>query len=153
ATLADMAGIQPELWVERAAAAGSFYPAAFGARGLHQGGEGDEIVAQPAGGDAAVWGSPRGAGRPRLKPGGSGRATRRGPRAAGRVLRRGRRRGGVLRRGDGGGARGGRGRGRRAGGARGRFFRPFRPGGENGQPPGPWPPAAGLTQPQRGVAG
>ena len=50
-----MTGIQPELWIDRAAAAVAFYQAAFGARVLHQVGEGDEIVAQLAIGDAAFW--------------------------------------------------------------------------------------------------
>ena len=50
-----MTGIQPELWIDRAAAAVAFYESAFGARVLHQVGEGDEIVAQLAIGDAAFW--------------------------------------------------------------------------------------------------
>ena len=49
ATLAGMTGIQPELWIDRAAAAVAFYQAAFGAVVLHQVGEGDEIVAQLTG--------------------------------------------------------------------------------------------------------
>ena len=50
-----MTGIQPELWVERAAAAVAFYQEAFGASVLHLVGEGDDIVAQLAVGDAAFW--------------------------------------------------------------------------------------------------
>lgn len=50
-----MTGIQPELWVEPASAAVAFYGAAFGARVLHRVGEGDDIVAQLAIGDAAFW--------------------------------------------------------------------------------------------------
>ena len=50
-----MAGIQPELWVARAAAAVEFYEAAFGATVLHRVGEGDDIVVQLAVGDAAFW--------------------------------------------------------------------------------------------------
>jgi PhnB protein len=50
-----VAGIQPELWVERASAAVAFYREAFGATVLHQVGDGDEIVAQLAVGDAAFW--------------------------------------------------------------------------------------------------
>jgi PhnB protein len=50
-----MTGIQPELWVERAGEAVRFYEAAFGARVLHLVGEGDDIVAQVAVGDAAFW--------------------------------------------------------------------------------------------------
>ncbi len=48
-------GIQPELWVDRASAAVAFYEAAFGASVLHRVGEGDDIVAQLAVGDAAFW--------------------------------------------------------------------------------------------------
>ena len=47
--------IQPELWVDRAGAAVAFYEAAFGARVLHRVGEGDDIVAQLAAGDATFW--------------------------------------------------------------------------------------------------
>jgi PhnB protein len=50
-----MTGIQPELWVERAAAAITFYEKAFGARVIHIVGEGDDIVAQLSVGDAAFW--------------------------------------------------------------------------------------------------
>jgi PhnB protein len=46
---------QPELWVDRAGRAVSFYVAAFGATVLHQVGEGDDIVAQLAVGEAAFW--------------------------------------------------------------------------------------------------
>jgi PhnB protein len=47
--------IQPELWVTEARAAVAFYEAAFGAITLHLVGEGDDIVAQLAVGDAAFW--------------------------------------------------------------------------------------------------
>jgi PhnB protein len=47
--------IQPELWVERAGDAVSFYEAAFGAAVIHKVGEGDEIVVQLAVGDALFW--------------------------------------------------------------------------------------------------
>ncbi len=57
-------GIQPELWVERAAAAVAFYEAAFGATVLHRVGEGDDIVAQLAVGEATFWVAAAG---PRLK--------------------------------------------------------------------------------------
>jgi PhnB protein len=50
-----MTGIQPELWVDRAGAAVEFYQEAFGATVLHQVGDGDDIVAQLAVGDAAFW--------------------------------------------------------------------------------------------------
>lgn len=77
AKLAGMTGIQPELWVDRAAAAVTFYAAAFGARVLHQAGEGDDIVAQLAVGDAAFWVSPGGADGPRFSPRAIGGATSR----------------------------------------------------------------------------
>ncbi len=48
-----MTSIQPELWVDRAAAAVAFYQAAFGATVLHLVGEGEDIVAQLAVADAA----------------------------------------------------------------------------------------------------
>ena len=70
-----MTGIQPELWVDRPAEAVAFYGAAFGARVLHQVGEGDDIVAQLAVGDAAFWVSPGGADGPRFSPGAIGGAT------------------------------------------------------------------------------
>jgi PhnB protein len=47
--------IQPELWVERPGEAIAFYEAAFGATVLHSVGEGDDVVAQLAVGDAAFW--------------------------------------------------------------------------------------------------
>ena len=50
-----MTSIQPELWVERADQAVAFYAEAFGARVLHRVGEGDNIVAQLAVGEAAFW--------------------------------------------------------------------------------------------------
>jgi hypothetical protein len=40
--------IQPELWVDRGAAALAFNESAFGARVLHRVGEADDIVAQLA---------------------------------------------------------------------------------------------------------
>ena len=48
-------GIQPELWVADPRGAIAFYEAAFGATTLHRVGEGDDIVAQLAVGDAAFW--------------------------------------------------------------------------------------------------
>ena len=70
-----MTGIQPELWVDRPTEAVAFYGTAFGARVLHQVGEGDDIVAQLAVGDAAFWVSPGGAGGPRFSPRAIGGAT------------------------------------------------------------------------------
>jgi PhnB protein len=50
-----MTGIEPQLWTDRAAAAVTFYEAAFGAVVLHRVGDGDEIVAQLAVGNARFW--------------------------------------------------------------------------------------------------
>ncbi len=50
-----MSSIEPELWVERASAAVSFYEKAFGATTLHRVGDGDDIVAQLAVGEAHFW--------------------------------------------------------------------------------------------------
>ena len=50
-----MVSIQPELWIEQAGAALAFYRDAFGARVVHCVGEGDDIVAQLAVGEAMFW--------------------------------------------------------------------------------------------------
>lgn len=50
-----MNSIQPELWVDGASAAVSFYQSAFGAVVLHIVGDGDDIVAQLAVGAAEFW--------------------------------------------------------------------------------------------------
>ena len=63
-----MTSIQPELWVETPSEALTFYEAAFGATVLHRFGEGDEIVAQLAVGDAAFWVAPSSATMKRLSP-------------------------------------------------------------------------------------
>ena len=50
-----MTSIEPELWVERARDAIAFYEAAFGATVLHRVGDGDDVVAQLAVGEARYW--------------------------------------------------------------------------------------------------
>ena len=70
-----MTGIQPELWIDRPDVAVTFYQAAFGARVLHRVGEGGDIVAQLAVGDAAFWISSGGADGPRFSPQAIGGAT------------------------------------------------------------------------------
>jgi PhnB protein len=50
-----LTSIQPELWVDGPAEAVRFYEAAFGATVLHRVGDGDDIVAQLAVGEAAFW--------------------------------------------------------------------------------------------------
>ena len=54
-SMGGMTSIQTQLWVDRAALAMSFYERAFGAREVHLVGDGDDIVAQLAVGDAMVW--------------------------------------------------------------------------------------------------
>jgi PhnB protein len=51
----SMTSIQPQLWVDGAATAVAFYTAAFGANVLHQVGDGEDIVAQLAVGEAVFW--------------------------------------------------------------------------------------------------
>lgn len=72
-----MTSIQPELWVDRAAQAVAFYQAALGATVLHQVGEGEDLVAQLAIGDAAFWVSAAGSTGQRLHPMAIGGATSR----------------------------------------------------------------------------
>jgi PhnB protein len=67
--------IQPELWIDRAAAAVEFYQAAFGAEVQHRVGQGDDIVAQLAIGGAAFWVSSGGSDGPRFSPRAIGGAT------------------------------------------------------------------------------
>ena len=50
-----MSDIQPQLWVDRPKEAITFYQTAFGATVVHQVGEGEDIVAQLAVGDAYFW--------------------------------------------------------------------------------------------------
>ena len=50
-----MTSIEPELWVDRAAAAVAFYEAAFGAVVLHRVGDGEDVVAQLEIGAARFW--------------------------------------------------------------------------------------------------
>ena len=69
--------IQPELWVDRGAAALAFYEAAFGATVVHCVGEGDDIVAQLAMGDVAFWIAVAGSSTERLVPRAVGGATSR----------------------------------------------------------------------------
>jgi PhnB protein len=70
-----MTSIEPELWVDRAREAIAYYEAAFGAIVLHRVGDGDEIVAQLAVGEARFWISSASANRPspRTNRGATGR--------------------------------------------------------------------------------
>ena len=73
--MAGVTGIQPELWVDRTQAAIDFYTEAFGATVLHQVGDGDDIVAQLAVGDAAFWVSAANPDAKRFSPAGLGGGT------------------------------------------------------------------------------
>jgi PhnB protein len=55
--------IEPQLWADRAATAVAFYERAFGATTLHRVGDGEDIVAQLAVGDARFWVAAAGEGR------------------------------------------------------------------------------------------
>ena len=64
-----MTGIEPQLWSEHPREAIAFYQAAFGATILLLVGEGDDIVARLAAGDARFWVSTASADRPAPSPG------------------------------------------------------------------------------------
>jgi uncharacterized glyoxalase superfamily protein PhnB/ribosomal protein S18 acetylase RimI-like enzyme len=76
-TLTTVTAIQPELWVDRGLAAVAFYQQAFGARLLHQVGEGEDIVAQLAVDEAVFWVAATGDSAERLLPKALGDATAR----------------------------------------------------------------------------
>jgi PhnB protein len=76
-TLPIVTAIQPELWVDRGLAAITFYKQAFGARVLHQVGEGEDIVAQLGIDDAVFWIAATGGSSERLVPKALGGATAR----------------------------------------------------------------------------
>ena len=63
-----MTTIQPELWVDAPSDAVAFYRAAFGATILHRVGDGNDIVAQLAVGDAAFWVASTSTAMKRLSP-------------------------------------------------------------------------------------
>jgi PhnB protein len=63
-----MTSIQPQLWVDAPREALAFYQAAFGATTVHLVGDGDEIVAQLAVGDAVFWIAPAAPELKRLTP-------------------------------------------------------------------------------------
>ena len=67
--------IQPQFWVDRAATAIRFYQAAFGVTVLLQVGEGEDLVAQLAVGDAVFWVAATDAQPPRFTPAAVGGAT------------------------------------------------------------------------------
>jgi PhnB protein len=129
-----MTSIQPELWVEHAGQAVAFYAGAFGARVLHRAGEGDDIVAQLAVGEAAFWVAAAGPDRGRFSPRAMGGATSRtllvtnDPDA-------------VMQRAIEAGATVKSPAGEEHGWRLGRIIDPFGHEWEIGKPIGPWPPA------------
>jgi PhnB protein len=72
---AVVTSFQPELWVDRTAAAVAFYETAFGATVMHRVGEGDDLVAQLAVGEAAFWVAAASPAMKRLSPHTVGGAT------------------------------------------------------------------------------
>jgi PhnB protein len=72
-----MTSIQTELWVDRPAFAISFYEHAFGAVVVHLVGDGDDIVAQLAIGEALFWVATSAADAGRFTPSTMGGATSR----------------------------------------------------------------------------
>lgn len=70
-----MTSIQPELWVDQGATAVSFYQSAFGATVVHSVGDGEDIVAQLAIGDAMFWVAATSGSTERLVPRAFGGAT------------------------------------------------------------------------------
>jgi PhnB protein len=128
-----MTSIQPELWVDRASQAVAFYADAFGATVLHCVGDGDEIVAQLAVGDASFWVAAAGSSMGRFSPKAIGGGTSRtllvveNPDA-------------VLKRAVDAGADEASPVGDEHGWRIGRIVDPFGHEWEIGKPTGPWPP-------------
>lgn len=131
-----MTALQPQLWVDRPSDAVEFYARAFGARVLHRVGEGDEVVAQLAVGDAAFWVSNPDPGSGRLDPL-AGHGT------TGRILLVTDDPGTVVRRAREAGATETSPVGDEHGWLLGRVVDPFGHAWEIGTPTGPWPPASG----------
>lgn len=63
-----MTSIEPQLWSDHPAAAVAFYEAGFGAVVLHRVGDGDDIVAQLAVGEARFWVTAADSGMKRFDP-------------------------------------------------------------------------------------
>lgn len=70
-----MTSIQPQLWVDRAGSAVTFYESALGAVVLHRVGEGEDVVAQLAVRGAAFWVAKADPALGRLSPQSAGGAT------------------------------------------------------------------------------
>ena len=131
-----MTSIQPELWVDSPNAAVAFYESAFGATVLHRVGDGDDIVAQLAVGEAAFWVSGVSPALKRLNPRAIGGAT-------GRTLLVVDDPDGVVRQAVAAGATESSAVGDEHGWRIGRIVDPFGHEWEIGRPLGPWPPVHG----------
>jgi PhnB protein len=128
-----MASIEPELWIDRAAAAVEFYEAAFGAVVIHRVGQGDDIVAQLAVGSARFWVASADAAAHRFSPVAIGGAT-------GRMLLIVDEPQAVIRRAVDAGASEASAVSEEHGWLLGRIVDPFGHEWEIGTPTGPWPP-------------
>ncbi len=128
-----MTRLEPELWVDRPREAVEFYTNALGARVLHQVGEGDDIVAQLAVGEAAFWVGSAGPDIGRFSPAAINGAT-------GRTLLVVEDPQGVARRALDAGAREKSAVAEEHGWLVGRIVDPFGHEWEIGKPMGPWPP-------------
>jgi PhnB protein len=133
ASLTAVTSFQPELWIDRAAEAVAFYEQALGARVLHRVGDGNEIVAQLAVGDAVFWVSPGGAAGPRFTPAAIGGAT-------GRTLLIAEDPDAIFARAVAAGATTASAMADEHGWRLGRIIDPFGHEWEIGKPLGPWPP-------------
>jgi len=134
-----MTSIQPELWVDRGAAAVTFYEKAFGATVLHRVGEGEDIVAQLAVGTAAFWVAAAGSSATRLVPRAIGGAT-------GRMMLIVEDPDGVFRRAASAGATVSSPVGEEHGWRVGRIVDPFGHEWEIAKPLGNWPPSTAQTR-------
>jgi PhnB protein len=128
--------IQPELWVDSPSEAVAFYESAFGASVLHRVGDGDDIVAQLAVGEAAFWVAGASPALKRLSPRAIDGAT-------GRTLLVVDDPDGIVREAVAAGATESSAVGDEHGWRIGRIIDPFGHEWEIGRPLGPWPPVRG----------
>jgi len=128
-----MNSIEPQLWIDRASTAVTFYEAAFGAVVLHRVGDGDDIVVQLAVGDARFWVTAADASAGRLSPAAIDGAT-------GRTLLIVDDPGAMVAQAVAAGAREAAAVGEEHGWLLGRIVDPFGHEWEIGRPTGTWPP-------------
>jgi PhnB protein len=133
AILGTVNSIEPQLWIDQASAAVTFYATAFGAEVLHRVGDGDDIVVQLAVGDARFWVTAADASSGRLSPPAIGGTT-------GRTLLIVDDPGAMVTRALAAGAREAAAVGEEHGWLLGRIVDPFGHEWEIGRPTGTWPP-------------